>query len=85
MELEQFEQIMEADYDYNDRIKDGLIKGILLMRKFCHSADIEGADHDIIYSIDCQQLIDAGIVQEDVMRLRLMGWHIQDEYLCMFV
>jgi hypothetical protein len=85
MDYERFEELMEEDIPYKDSISDGVIQGILLMRKYVHGTHIEGADHDVIYSIDIDPLIDAGITEEDVRTLNKMGWHVEDGYMRHFV
>lgn len=85
MDYEKFEEIMEEDIPYKEGIDDGVIQGILLMRKYVPDTRIEGADHDVIYSIDIDDLIDAGITEDDVLTLNKMGWHVEDGYMRHFV
>ena len=60
--------------------------GLTIIRKYLPEQGIEGADYDVIYSVDIDGLIKAGITTEDVKNLAGTGWFIQDdEYLAHLV
>ena len=67
---------------------DCTLKGALIMAKYI---DIDkdtilcGANHDIIYGPDIDELVDAGITEEDARALLDAGWMIEDEYLVAYV
>lgn len=83
MEHEKFIEIMESDESWKNRIDDGVIQGILLMRKYFPDTHIDGADHDVIFSsVEGYQLA-AVITEEDAKLLARMGWHDSSEYDCM--
>ena len=64
----------------------GVFLGLQLLRKYLPDADIEGANDDIIYSVDVEPLLEAGITEEDVEELARLRWRIKDgEYLAHFV
>ncbi len=88
MDVSRFEEIM--DDDNGDIITDfgddcNVFQGLLIIRKYLPKAGIEGADHDVIYSCGIDKLIDAGITEEDVIKLKVLNWMTQDEYLACFV
>jgi len=86
MDTERFKKLMEEDYAYNSSLKVRVFQGLLLMRKYIPTATIESAEHDIVYSVGIEKLVEAGITEEDVKALRDMNWHIEGgEYLAHFV
>ena len=86
--LEEFVEIMSND-DYTSNFDiDDVYEGLLIFRKYLPDCKnlIVGTDHDIIYSVDIQDLIDANITRQDVHILRSMNWCKRDEsYLAHFV
>lgn len=82
---EVFEELL--DQDYNSDLKgDWVFEGMKILDKYLPNQNlIEGADHDIIYSVDIDELIEAGITKEDVIMLGKFNWHTQDGYLAHFV
>jgi hypothetical protein len=86
MTLEQFKTIMLMDSDPSTFDDDCAFLGLQIIRKYCPKEGISGADHDIIWSVDIKDLVDAGITDDDAIQLRLMNWMIWDnEYLALFV
>ncbi len=81
---EKFEEIMdftELEFD-----GDNAFDGLVLIKKYMPTDDVIcGADHDIIYSVDIDQLIKAGITEEDVIKLAKLNWMIRDDYMACFV
>lgn len=59
--------------------------GLEIIRKYLPKSGIEGASHDIVYSVDIDEIIEAGITEEDVRKLRSLNWLTEDEYLACFV
>lgn len=57
--------------------------GLQIIRKYCPTKGIEGAGHEIIYSVDPDELVEAGITEEDAIRLRDINWMIDSESGCM--
>jgi hypothetical protein len=86
MNEERFREIMEnQDYDF-ECDDDNAVLGLLLIRKYIPKAGIEGASHDIIYSVGIEELIEAGITEEDVIQLRNWNWMLYyEESLACFV
>ena len=44
-----------------------------------------GADHDVIFAMDIETLINNGITDEDIILLAKYTFHINDEYLQTYV
>lgn len=64
---------------------DNAYKGCQIISKYTDNV-IHGASHDIIYSADISDLIEAGITEEDVKELRRLNWMLEEEcYLACFV
>jgi len=87
MNEERFIEIMENDdYSLVDFDDDNAILGLLLIRKYIPKAGIEGASHDVIYSVGVEELIEAGITEEDAKKLRDLNWMLYErESLACFV
>jgi len=85
MTREQFDDIMNSDISTQFPEGDNAIAGLQIIIKYLPKSGIEGADHDIIYSCDVEELVEAGITEEDTRQLREWNWMIQDGYLACFV
>jgi len=84
--MDSFEKVFESvESDICDLKECNVYAGLKIITKYCPSEGIEGADHDIIYSVGVESLVDAGISEEDVKQLARLNWMIQNEYLACFV
>lgn len=76
--------------DPNDEVKVewngcNITQGLLIIQKYIPSKGIEGAGKDIVYSVDIDDLVDAGITKEDSIKLRKLNWMVENyEYLACF-
>jgi len=62
------------------------IKGLLIVQKYLPDRGIEGANHDVIYSVGIEALVEAGITEADVVELRHQNWMLEDDtFLACFV
>ena len=85
MNIEKFEELM-SDSEVGGSLLSGLndcnvFLGLKIMKKYIPSAGIEGAEHDVVYSVDIEELIKAGISEEDVIMLNKLNWMVEDDYL----
>ena len=63
---------------------DNAYQGLEIIRKYIPKKTVIcGADHDIIYSVDVDDLIEAGITKEDAEKLRNLNWMVEEECDCM--
>lgn len=87
MNSEQFTEIMSRDNpSFMNFLGDNVLEGLLIIRKYCPAKTVlEAAEHDVIYSVDMDDLIKAGITEEDVIRLRNLNWMIDEHHLACFV
>ena len=74
MEEERFKEIMD-DEDIGGVgmfAEEGCnaVKGLLIIKKYLPLKGIEGANHDIIYSISVESIVEAGITEDDAIELR---------------
>ena len=87
MTEEEFVEIMDDD-SIKVNIGDtcNACRGLDIIRKYCPNKGIEGADHDIIYSVSVSEIVAAGITNEDAAKLRGLNWRCElGEYLACFV
>ena len=86
MTEEKFLEIMDDEDGFDSSIEgDCNLAGFQIMAKYVDKV-IEGADHDIVYGPDLNDLIDNGITEEEVQKLRALGFHVEDEcYLATYV
>ncbi len=89
MNREEFISIMSDDDKGGSLLSeagDNALKGLLIISKYLPKKGIEGADHDIIYSVGVDEIIEAGITIEDTEMLRDQNWMVEDEeYLACYV
>ena len=81
---EKFNEIFENDSDRHCMRSDDIFAGLEIMRKYLPSADIEAAEHDIVYVANCDEIIDAGITEEDAKMLRALGWMDDEDSMAHF-
>lgn len=83
MNRQEFDKIFEADS--GSWKGDNAYQGLQIISKYTDYL-IEGADHDVIWSVDVDKLIEAGITKEDALELRRLNWMIEDgSYMACFV
>ena len=79
---EELETIFEeTESDWNG---DNAFQGLTIISKYIKDKDVlSAAEHDIIYSADLDDLIEAGITQDDAIALSKLNWMIEDEFDCL--
>jgi len=66
--------------------KDNALEGLEILNKFANKSVLEGASHDVIWSINIDEAIENGITEEDVFKLRRLNWMLEDDdYFACFV
>lgn len=80
MTRERFEELMEGESDYG-QFKDvcRITYGAGIIGRYLPRFGIEAAEHDIVYSVDVDKIVEAGISAEDTETLRILGWFIDEE------
>jgi len=56
MTLQEFEEIMESDFE-SPYTKDDIFRGLLIIRKYIPFADIEAAEHDEVFCVDTREIV----------------------------
>jgi hypothetical protein len=83
MNREEFEKIFDSDC-HGINVEDCIFRGLEIIRKYIHKADISCAEHDQIWSVDCDSLIEAGISKINIENLCGLGWFIDEDALSHF-
>ncbi|MFX1452438.1 MAG: hypothetical protein ACFFCM_16480 [Promethearchaeota archaeon] len=79
MTEEKFIELMESNEDFDVSWEGcNVFSGLKIITKYLPKKGIEGAEHDIIYSVFISDLIDAGITEEDIVALRKLNWMIDE-------
>jgi hypothetical protein len=88
MKREKFIEILDGESDGNWE-GDNAIQGLKIIEKYIDHQKtnlIQAAQHNIIWSVDVDELIEAGITEHDAEELRRLNWMVQDdEYLACYV
>jgi hypothetical protein len=62
---------------------DNALCGLNLIAKYLPKRGIEGAEHDVIYACDADELAEAGITEEDAVQLRTWNWMYDEDAGCL--
>ena len=60
-----------------------VFEGLKIITKYVPHIGIEGAEDDIVYSVNVDKLLDADITKEDTIILRSLGWLVDDDDECL--
>jgi len=63
---------------------DNAFQGLQILSKYTDNL-IQGVGYDVIWSVDVDEIIELGITKEDVTKLSLLNWMIEEDYLACFV
>jgi hypothetical protein len=89
MTRERFDEIfetVETNFEKHEKLGESTVAGLIILAKYLPKSGVTGADHDIIYACNIDDLIEAGITEEDTIILKELNWMIQDGvYLASFV
>ena len=88
MTQERFLELLSDD-SYGAWKGDNAFKGLQIISKYISPETTDlicAAEHDIIYSVGIDKLIEAGITEDDASALRQLNWMVEDDsYLACFV
>lgn len=84
MERERLVEILR-DEEIDIIFPDGcnVFSGLGIITKYLPKKGVEGAEHDIIYSVDINELAEAGITEEDAKQLRIWNWMYYEDCDCL--
>ncbi len=84
--LESFEEILADDEAPRvDYAGCNVLLGLEIVAKYLPKEGIVAADHDIVYSVEAEELVTAGISVNDAITLRNLNWTVQDGILAIYV
>lgn len=79
MTEEELKKIFD-DSRFTETEGDNAVRGLLIIQKYLPKSGIEGAEHDVIFSCNADDLLKAGLTLEDAKMLGALNWHISTEY-----
>jgi hypothetical protein len=79
MEREKLEEIFEETPSHWDG--DNAFQGLQILAKYTDKDIICGAEHDVIYSVNIDDVIDE-LTEEDAIKLATLNWMIDDDCDC---
>lgn len=87
MKRERFLEIMDSESSLSKMGEEGcnVMKGLKIIETYIPGSGIVRAENGIIWAVDIDELIDAGINEEDSIELREQNWMIEREYMACFV
>ena len=88
MNREEFDLIFDDDESGGIKLcEDGCnaLKGLNIITKYFPNAGVQAAEHDIIYSVSADGLVEAGITEVDARELHALNWMIDEDRLACFV
>jgi hypothetical protein len=71
---ERFDEIMKADHERLRDPRNDILTGLNIMAKYLPNEGIGAAEHDQVWAADVDQLLAAGITEEDLVMLSRLGW-----------
>ena len=74
-------EILTSDEDNSDYSGDEILDGLKIISKYTKRSTIQGAEHDMLYSISLDDLLesDTKINLRDIDNLKRMNWFLGDE------
>ena len=86
MNIEEVLKLFEEDTPSIHSEGDVTLEGLNILAKYTKGTVLCGAEHDKIYSVDVDEVLEAGITDEELIRLRGLGFMIDDSsYFSSFV
>jgi uncharacterized protein YihD (DUF1040 family) len=82
MTLERLEEIFEETQSKWEG--DNAFQGLQILAKYTEKNVICAAEHDIIYSINAEDVIEI-LSEEDAIKLAQLNWMLEDEYFACYV
>jgi len=80
MNSEELKTILDVDYDGKWEGDNALLGLIIISKYFPGKTILTAADHDLVYSVEADGLIDAGLTEVDAIELSKLNWMIYDDY-----
>jgi len=87
MTCEEFEKIIgNEDYDkIMNNQGDSVLIGLNVIARYLPKSGVEAAEHDQIWACGVDELLEAGLTEEDAIVLSEQNWMIDEDSLSAFV
>ena len=88
MDISKFESIMNDDDIGGIKLSEtgcNAVNGLMIIQKYIPTRGVTGADHDVIFSVTSEEILSAGITEDDANELRMYNWMLDDDRLACFV
>jgi hypothetical protein len=85
MDRERFQEIMEGDDILFKFDKCRTLLGLNLIAKYLPKSGVKSTTYDQIFACGVDELLEAGLTENDAIQLREMGWMIDEDSLAKFV
>lgn len=83
MTVENLKKILD-DEDSVSWDGDNALEGLTILSKYFPGKTVlQAADHDIIYSVDAQEALDAGLSLCDAQKLAHLNWMVDSDSGCL--
>lgn len=80
MNRDELNTILEEDFAGSWE-GDNALQGLKVISEyFPNKTVLVGADHDIIYSVSAEDLLEAGLTEEHAWELSRLNWMLYDDY-----
>ena len=76
MTEDELKKIMDEDFDYESTKQNKILMGLNIMVKYLPATGIICAEHDQVWSASIEDLLNAGLTEDDAVKLRNLGWRI---------
>ncbi len=85
MTADRFREIMndeEIETIFPEK-ENNFFRGIKIIGKYLPKDCIAGADHDVVFSADVNDIVKAGITEGEALELRKINWHLDNDADCL--
>ena len=79
MTIKRFNEIMNGDSHLEKYKKDNALLGLNIIAKYLPLSGVEYAEHDEIWACGVEELLKAGLTEEDATELRNLNWMIDND------
>lgn len=79
MTRKEFEEIMNGDSCLQNYEQENILLGLNIIVKYLSKSGVEAAEHDIVFACGIDEILEAGLTEEDAVELCNLNWMIDDE------
>lgn len=90
MNKERFKEIMSDEEMGGSKLFEpgcNVLKGLNIIAKYLPNSGVKWVNYEVLYAVEIEKIVEAGITEEDAIELRYQNWMIDSnhEYLSCFV